>query len=427
MGFWGRPARPRAVGLFLLTLLLSLHARAELVPPFDLEHADVLPSGVYSPRVKTLVSSFGHCFSDSGEAMPIGQRMHQAVRFGDLIQGEAIEARRAAIRSLMAEIPGVTDASAVGSVTGDVSVATSTMVPVLMAGVTPKLTIGVAVPILKVSVNADSGFTSTPEGQRFLDAACAGSSPVACESIANRLNGALSSELARLGYAPIQSETITAIGDVRFLARYSLVDDLKDSFLVKSTLYFPTGVAPSADKLVGAQTGTGRYGLGMAAVYERVDPLGISERVTWTVHGGYHAYAPDSVEMRIPTSRSRLSADKEKVSRGFTHLVSAGTALKYGLPAIGTQVGFGYQVQHATATSLRGTRFEGARYDLLEQGYPAETLHAATVQVSFSTTRWYRNNQFGVPFEVSASYSHALGGRNTPRAHLWAGEAIFYF
>lgn len=420
-----------ATGISLFSAILAIWttpARAELlVPPFDLEHTQVLPSGVFSPRVKTLVSAFGQCYSDSGETQPIGTKLSQTVRFGDLLANEANEARRAGLRSIMADMPGVTDASEVGMTTGDISVATSTTVPVLMAGVTPKLTIGVAVPVIRVSVNADTGFASAETGQRFLDAACTASSPVSCASVADQINGALSSRLAALGYAPIASETLTAVGDVRFLARYSLVNDIKDSVLLKSIFYLPTGAAPNADKLVGAFTGSGRFGAGVSAVYDRIDPLGISENLIWDVHASYLAYFPDNVEMRIPTATSRLSADKEKVGRGFTHFVTAGTALKYAIPGIATQIGFGYQFQHATASSMRGTLFAASRYDLLEQGYPAESLHAGTVQVSFSTVNWYRKNKFSLPFEISASYTHALGGRNTPRANLWAGEAIVYF
>ena len=53
--------------------------------------------------------------------------------------------------------------------------------------------------------------------------------------------------LAYYGYQPVQSKTVSALGDVQLLGKYNVYQTPADAVTIKSTVILPTGVAPNAD------------------------------------------------------------------------------------------------------------------------------------------------------------------------------------
>jgi hypothetical protein len=248
-------------------------------------------------------------------------------------------------------------------------------------------------------------------------------SPEKATAMENQLGNSLNSALSSLGYEPLGSNTLTAIGDVRVIGRYALLNDASNTLTARTSILLPTGKTGSADQLIPLQTGGGRYSATFSLLYDRELPL--VSQVRWLNFAYSALLFSSTADMRIPTPTSPLSADRDNVARGTAGEFGGGSSLEYTISSIGTTLGVGYQFQHATQQNYSGARYDANRYGLLTR--PSQSLHSGTASVSFSTTGWYRQSAFPVPMTVTASYNHALGGSNAVVGDVVSGEMILYF
>lgn len=417
--------RPTGLVLLAVWVLASVSAHA-LTVPFDIEHASVLPSGVSSPRVKWILGSGTGKFGDVGQRQDIASPLRRAVTVKNLLDAQGDPSQRASLKSLLLTSPQISDSDIVGHTTAGVSSYTSAIVPVLMVGITPKLTAGIAVPVVKTDIRATTGFVKTATGEAVTKRVIDSTSPVRGNEAINQLNDAINYRLKQLGYEPVQDRTLTAIGDARLIGRYQITDDGTDTLLAKTTIYFPTGKTASPDRVIDAYTGAGRYSMLAMLIYDRWSPLGIDSHLKFNVSAGAMLDVADSTDVRVPTMDSPFSADRERVSRGWGRTGLAGSSLSYQFTGIGTTLGVGYNFQAAAASSYSGTLYAPERYLQLERQNPYQILHSATIQLGLSTVSWYRQGIFPVPMDFSASYNRGFAGRNVNDLHVWSTEAIFY-
>jgi hypothetical protein len=313
-----------------------------------------------------------------------------------------------------------------GWTTGSVNTFVDVKVPVLAVGITPRFTLGVAVPVMSVDVSADTGFIKAESGEaEQLVKTISKSSVTEANNAARKMNNSINEKLTNYGYEPIQSQNFTRVGDIQLIGKYLVHQDAENILTWRSSLVLPTGTPPNVNRALDIPTGDGRYQAGSSLIYGRTLP----NDFRWTAYGGVLAMLPHSIEKRIPVAADDpLSRDKEMLTRDFGANLNLGTSVSYNHPATGIVTSAGYQINYLTPTRYSGgTQFDADRYSYLEGLAPSQTLHSATLMAGFSTVEWYKAKQFVYPFQANLVYSHPLAGRNVSATDVLSGELVLFF
>ncbi|MBI3542601.1 MAG: hypothetical protein HY075_04930, partial [Deltaproteobacteria bacterium] len=175
---------------YLLSLLLATTAvAADLKAPFDFETTAVLPRGVRNPRFKDLVMYMDEKWGGSGGAELLGNKLNKAVSWRDIIDGQD-DATLKAITEGKVKQMGLDPDSPAGGTSGVVNTYVNAKVPVLAVGATEKLTLAVAVPVVTIQVNADTGFVKSDDAQRLIND-IAKDDPAKAQEAQDKLNNAV--------------------------------------------------------------------------------------------------------------------------------------------------------------------------------------------------------------------------------------------
>ena len=416
---------------FILILFLSTTVgaplsalAADLSVPFELESAAVLPKGVSNPRFKTVFAPAQEKLDGTGTTLGLGSSFNKTLTWSDIFKNLDNDSQRASARSIMSKA-GISDDQSPGSTTGMVNAYQTAIVPVLAYGLTARLTIGVAVPVVHTDISVDTGFVTSGAGQSFANQAGLSASNWKGEDVSNRFNNAVNEELKKNNYDPLRSQSITALGDTKLFAKYLVAGDVDNDFSVKTMLSTPTGSQPNDRQIVDPATSSGNYGLSALLLYDRKRIVG---DLGFNAYGEYTYEFADSLERRVPTSMGdQVSPDAENVNRKTGDQMGVGTSLVYEFPRLGVHLGAGYNLQYQKPTSFGGTQYVQERYRWLEGLYPEEVLHSATLSTGFSTVNWYRQKRFSYPLEANFSYSRALSGVNVVKAEVIEAELVVFF
>ncbi len=411
-------------GLFFTNLIhLEIANALDLTAPMVFESARVLPPGVRNPRFMNVFMSIDSRFNGGGGREPLGTPLNKTVSWGEVMNVQDNEIDKVFIRSTLDDTHLNSDGSP-GSTTGQVNSYFNIKVPVLAVGVTNRLTVGFALPIIYASISADSGFSKSDDGQVFMNKVC-NLSVEKCNTAAKKMNNAVNEKLARNGYRSIHSKTVSNVGDLQVVSKYMVHEDSMSRIAVKSTLVLPTGVKPNPDDVLDIPTGDGRFSVGAAVVYDRT----FLKDFTWNTYGGVLGLMPNRMDKRVPVATDDpISSDKESLVRKMGGLVSVGTSLIRQFSPTGFVAGAGYSFQFQTkARYSGGTQFSADRYALLEDLKPAQALHSTMLMAGFSTVEWYQNKKFFYPLQANLVFSHPVLGRNVTANDVISGELVLFF
>jgi hypothetical protein len=392
--------------------------------PFALETSATLPQNVKNPRFINIYTSVTEKYDGMGNVNPLGSPLCKVVTVSDVLSGTPAN-KRIDMAGTVANA-NLTEADALGSTVGQVNTVANVKVASLAWGVTDRLTIAGALPVLKIDVSTSTGFAANANGELLVrNVGAAGNEEVQNYARAN-LNDAVGSKLRRLGYQPIPTQkTISGVGDAQIIAKYKLSDDGVNSTAIKGRVILPTGIQPDADLALDIPTSDGRFGFGLSGIYDRQLPLDLR----WDSYGAYTALLPHHIVKRIPTSEwDSLSADKEELYEKTRHQIAFGSGLEHRIPSLGIVTGAGYSFQYQTRADYEaGTAFDASRYYLLGDLQSNQALHNFVATAGFSTIEWYKAKKFVYPFQVNFSYMHPLAGRNVANSDLVAGELLLFF
>jgi hypothetical protein len=409
---------------FLLLLLFATPALAgELASPFALETTKVLPPGVRNPRFINVYTGIDEKFSGLGQAEQLGQPLYRPVTWNLVLKTQDDDAKRATVMGLV-QANGL-EGKSPGHTTGSVSTFANIRVPALAYGVTSRFTLAVAVPIVNIDVNADTGFVASGDGLRFINAA-ADSSPALGNEAQNKLNNSVDEKLKWAGMEPVAPFQVRGVGDVQVVSKFLLHDGSSTSFALKETLILPTGsVQANPDRAIDIPTTDDRLGVGSQAIYNQE----LFWNMTLVGTAGYTAYLPHRIVKRLPDAADDpISRDKEDLQENFRHLVATTAGIEKRFERLGLAVSGGYAGQYQSKVSYEpGLLAQGKRLEWLRNLQPSQTLHSFLATAGFSTVSWYRNKKFFYPFEVKLAYSRPFAGRNATTNELVAAELVLFF
>ncbi len=433
---------PVTVSIFLsLSLLLASSEptlASDLKAPFELETSQVLPPKIRNPRFKWLLMDVGSRFNGEGEAEPLGQRLNKVVTWANILDAQKTELDKTQLQGTLLDLQaqaasgtleGISSAEGFsldgspGNTTGVVNSFASVRIPVFAIGLSERLTLATALPLMNVQISTDTGFSKSAEGQAFISEICT-KDPVKCNEAKDKLNNAVNQKLVNKGYEPIESKTISGLGDARLVAKYLAFKNETTAVSVRGELTLPTGIAPNADLALDIPTGDGQWDVGTGMILDyRLQP-----DLTFNAYAGYSLQLADSLERRLPVSETdAISADKEMLQRNLGDIITAGSSMSYLFPRTGVTIGAGYTYQHMTKTTYQDGAFESFRYRLLENEYPMQTIHSGILSAGFSTVDFFKAGKFPVPFQANFAFSHPFAGQNVTTNNVMAGELVMFF
>ena len=395
----------------------------DLAAPFSLETTAVLPKGVGNPRFIDVRTEIDNKYDGTGTTQALGQPLNKQVYWRDVLMTKNNPDEKNEIQAAMANT-GQTANGTAGQTTGQVNTSANIFVPVFAFGLTEKLTLAVAVPVVNLDVQVDEGFVANSNGNKFVAYAAENKSPQAAEEAQGQMNNAVQEKLKWAGYEPLQNFTVNHVADTQLVAKYRAYEDGVHSAALKMTWILPTGVAPNPDKALDIPTGDGRFGLGAMAIHDMKLPWDLR----WNNWAALTGWSPRTITKRIPYEiDDPISPDKEEIHENVRSLAQISTGFEKEFISTGIMVGGAYFGQYLSGRSYDAGVYTSQRYSWLEGLEPSQTLHSFVATAGISTVNMYNAKKFVYPFQAHLAYAKPFAGRNATTNELGTAELVLFF
>jgi hypothetical protein len=412
---------PRSIVAATCVLFAQQALCASLFAPFSLDSASVLPKGVGSVRFTGFTSEVSNDFANNGSSEHLGSDFAKSVTWAEAINATAAGPDRGRFKGGL-EALGVDMNSTIGNTRGLVDARVAANVPTLAFGVTPRLTVGIAAPIVYSNLHVSTGWTVDAKAQDKLKA-IADTYFNKEKSYEGQLYNVVQTKLASAGYEPLSDQQRTGLGDVVLAAKYQAYKKGQVTFALSPKVVLPTGRRADVNKIIDLSEGGGVWDVGMAAVvdYQPQSKLTINSSL------GYTAQWATNRAKRIPFSgEETITPDIDyNTHQKLGDMVGSNLGLRYLLHPLWT-VGTGYSFQYKMPDSYRGTAFAADRYRYLESE-TEQYLHAIQFALSYNTVPLYAAHKFEIPLDVGVNFTSVLAGRNVKKTDLTAIEVAAYF
>ncbi len=405
--------------IFILLLLLFGNSAFSIYAPYSLESSQVLPKGIGNGRLLFVHIYAENVFNNEGKTESLASSLNKSLSFSNVVNSRTEELERNMLLSLLNDSNlDLNSNFAFATIKAYANVIT----PILAFGFTDFLTSAIVFPIYRLNINV--AFQETEEGKKLINELCK-TSPTKCNEVAHNLNNSVDNKLKELGYEPLNSTSITELGDLMFIEKLRLFSDDLSSFGLKATLSIPTGKTANPNKLIDAATGDGIYKSELLALYN----FEFIKNTFFDIYAQTTFHFPGTQEKRLPRKSGEfLSPDKYLLYKGFSYLYGTGFTLSHKLNKLGLTISTTYTFQHQTKNIYSSNVPEiNSRCTYLEELESAQTLHSFTLGLQFSTVEWYLKKDFPLPFQFSFIYSHPFYGKNAYSADVFSAEMVTFF
>lgn len=349
----------------LLSLIVCTAQAGGLSPSVDTETTSVLPAKIRTLRFKQYIVNVENKFSSDGTAEPLAKSLNRNVKWNDVLNAQSGPKKDLLKASLQAQ--GIDlEGEGPGSLTGDINMLVDVKVPILGYGINERHSVGLIVPIYTMKTDVKTSFVTTKTGEQWFNSI---ESPMTKAQIKQELEGVMKNTLNSYGYDPLESEEVTAVGDVRLVHKVLFAeygDDLTGvhRLLWRNEVVAPTGQGPNADKIVDLASGDGQWdvGVGMNYEYQTYFPE-VGVPMSYALGWFYNHQMADSLERRVPISQgSSISPDKENLDRKLGDQVSLTASVSLGSGRDGSSAAVGYNYQYMLPTKYSGDAYASERY-----------------------------------------------------------------
>ena len=134
----------------------------DLKAPFAFPSARVLPEGIRNLSAKTLLATATDKFDGNGNVIALGNPLNSTITFQKVMDSKKEAWEKSAIENVMNSL-GKNGDDTFGMATGNVNVVATARVPVFAMGITKKLTLGVAIPVVKSDMKVALGVVQENE------------------------------------------------------------------------------------------------------------------------------------------------------------------------------------------------------------------------------------------------------------------------
>ena len=410
--------------LLIVITVLSLQPSlgwAGLMNPLGVDSAQVLPKGVRNVRISTFSTQVSQKFTNGGGKEQLSTGFEKKVTWNTLTEGLSGDDGVALKGYLKGK--GIDTDQEIGQTHGGVNTRLTGTVPIIGYGLTDRLTMAVAVPILYSNVNVDTGWESNGNMQSLINTASGEGIYNKIATNQSKLNNVVAAKIQSQGYKPLANETKTEMGDITLAAKYQALKQDRLIVAVQPRIVFPTGSTPDVDKVVDVASGSGHFSAGVTGIAD----FNVRPQLVTTLSAGYLMQLPHQAAKRIPQKGDETSSPD--VDMDVRHkegdIYSGAAGARYTMKRLYT-ASTGYAFQYREPDKYTGSKYSPVRYSYLEKD-TEQTMHTANLGLTFSTVPLYLTKQFAVPLEASLGYSKVLAGRNVGDIELYTFEFSMFF
>lgn len=285
------------------------------------------------------------------------------------------------------------------------------IVPSFAIGLTPKLTIGFGIPVIKFRNKVKAILVGGNNISEIRDYAKNVSQDVdegldKLQKAANEIHSTVQSVAAERGYRSIGTTEFVGIGDVVLSGVYRYYESTQVKLALRPFVQLPTGRPDDPDDLVDTAIG-GQPAVGLYSIHDFPVSSG------FTVHSslGYVLNFEDYVDVRVPTDDSDVLPgleSKEYVRRDAGDLGSVEVGASQKLLKDFSLSGF-YQWAYKQRDIYSGNR--NLKYALLAED-TEQYRHSVFGRLEYSTVRKYQANSWAIPLILSYTYGNTLLAKN---------------
>ncbi|EQC48730.1 hypothetical protein [Bacteriovorax sp. DB6_IX] len=408
--------------IFLAAMMTCFGVSAgNISGPIGLPGAKTLPKGVRNLSIKGVFAQGLEKYDGNGNSVSLADPFFQNLSFGNILSGTEDPKKQGEILAAMNKV-GANESDSFGSATGQVNLDATVTVPVFAWGLTSKLTAAIAVPIIKTSLNVDTGVIHNNSSLYNQVVNELGYAPEKQEEFQDKMNSPVSEKLKEYGYKALRNEDETKLGDIKLVTKYKTFENKLNSVVVTGELTLPTGREEDLNKIVDLPGGDGQTDFGLSVNYDYypMNWLTLSSQVSHTVQFA------DKQAKRVPFWRgSKLTPYiDENVDRDLGDLSSVQLAAqaKY----LGFGFGTNYALQYKGGDKYTGTKFEKSWYDNIGKD-TIQRMGSFTFSASYDTISLFRQKKFPVPLSLSVSHSVISSGKNVVKDPITALDFTMFF
>lgn len=409
---------PAFIALMALT---AAHAHAVLTPNIAGDRVDSLPKGRFMATAVTAFSAVESRFTPSGGRRTLESEFNRGLSWRDIVTDDPT---RTDELSGLLRSQGVNLDDSAGRFTGSFRGRVRTIVPVLGYGVTDRIGIFAALPLIQFHGESRVAYVASPSSRGLTQSLQASEMVGAAKEFTDALNNGFAEQVARAGYDFKQSDERSLMGDLQVVVPIALSGRAaRWRHSVQPFLSVPTGHEADPRDLYAVATGTGAWAPGVKGVtdFEALRWL----RLTGSLYG--QMPLPHHGARRVPrSSLEELMKDTDpdvKTSGGFTY--GAQLDARFVLSRSWSVRG-GLQHQQVLARDYRGAKYAPWRYRLLSEG-SAERLESAHVAVELNFLQAFLDGDFLFPGLVMAGAAFPLSGQNALADNLYVAQVALFF
>ena len=143
-------------------LLIGSAFAGDLKAPFAFPTSQVLPEGIRNFSTKGLLATATEKYDGSGNVVSLGNPLNSTISFQKVMDSKREAWEKSAIEDVM-NFLGKNPEDTFGRATGNVNVVATARVPVFAMGITKKLTLALAVPVVKSDMKVALGVVQENE------------------------------------------------------------------------------------------------------------------------------------------------------------------------------------------------------------------------------------------------------------------------
>ena len=406
-----------------MALLVGSAFAGDLKAPFAFPTSRVLPKGVRNLSTKGLLATASEKYNGNGDVVALGDPLNSTISFQKVMDSKKEAWEKSAIENVMNYL-GKNPEDSFGTATGNVNVVATARVPVFAIGLTKKLTLGLAVPVIKSDMKVALGVVQENESlhQEMIGALNASGASSKVDEFMSKLSAPVAEKLKEYGYNELKNAQKDEIGDIKVVAKYNFVTNEKFSATGQFDVTAPTGKDQDINKIVDVASGDDQTDLGVGVF---VDYFVTPE---FTVSGtiGYTGQLPDTNPERIPeVSYSKATPDIDyNTKRDLGDMTNVQLAGMWSYK--GFNLGAGYSYQTKAKDRYSGGEFSSERYDWLEQD-TKQKMEALQLTAGLDTIYLFKKKAFPAPLRVMVSYTNVLSGENVVKDPLYSLDLNLFF
>jgi hypothetical protein len=413
------------LSFFLFTLLVETSFGMTLTPGVDLNTARTMPKGISSIRYRGVFFRGTEHYSNDGVSEPLSKLFDTNLTFNDLVAIDdptADPAERGALEGLL-KAWKISLNENVGKVTGDISLGVSTMVPVVVRGITDRFTLAAALPIFKYKINVNSGFVASDDLKKFAERLRLEKKYYPLTELIDGINNPTERAAKDYSYEPLKNQEGQVLGDLVTVFKYGLWTETPQLLAVQGEITWPTGGAKELDKIVSFPAGDGQFDFGVGVLYDYF----FTEDNSLNTSVRYTAEFSDISPERIPyRTKRKISPDiDDQTSRNLGDHFHFQFGGQYS-PMKGILAKAAYNYHKKFKDTYSGSKFPQYRYDFLSEDTES-SANTYMLSISGSNIPWVRVSRNFLPLELNLNYLGFISGVNVVNDPIISLELATYF